>query len=198
MDDRQRLVEATAWLIYAGSYPLTTVGDICARAEVPVERFTAFFAEKRDVAIAALEWQFTLSRRYVLDPAFQPDVAPMARISRFFQLAYQANMAAEAHSGCLLGCPFGNMVSQLGRAEPGIRAAIVGVYEGFCSYFQAALDEAVRQGEVTAHDTRRGAQALLAYFQGMMSMATAYGDAGVMGTLASFPHTILGLPFERA
>jgi TetR/AcrR family transcriptional repressor of nem operon len=198
VDDRQRLVEAAAGLIHAGSYPLVTVADICERAGVGPERFAEFFQAKRDVAIAALEWQFSLSRSYVLEPAFKPDVAPMARISRFFQVAYQANLAAEAHSGCMLGCPFGNLVSQLGTKEPEIRTAIVAVYEGFCGYFQAALDEAVRLGEVTAHDTRRGAQALLAYFQGMMSMATAYGDAAVIGTLASFPHTILGLPFERA
>ena len=77
MDDRQRLVEAAAGLIHAGSYPLVTVADICERAGVGPERFAEFFQARRDVAIAALEWQFSLSRSYVLEPAFKPDVAKM-------------------------------------------------------------------------------------------------------------------------
>jgi TetR/AcrR family transcriptional repressor of nem operon len=197
LDVRQRLIEAAGSLIHAGSYDAIDEAAICAHAEVEPARFAEFFDHKRDVAIAALEWQFTLSRQYILEPSFAPDVAPMARISRFFQIAYQANVAAQAASGCMLGCPFGNIVSQLGQREPRIRETVVTIFGGFCGYFKAALDEAVRAGEVTPHDTGRAAQALLAYFQGMMLMATAHGDAGVIGTLADFPHTILGLPFER-
>lgn len=191
------MIESAGKLIHAGSYTGVTVEDICAEAGVAREQFQRHFPEKRDVAIAALEWQFSLSQTYVLGPAFAPDVAPMARISRFFQRAYEANMAGQAASGCMLGCPFGNLVSELGNKEPRIRETVLGIYSGFCGYFKAALDEAVVQGEVTPHDTTRAAQALLAYFQGMMLLAVAHGDAGVIGTLASFPHTILGLPFER-
>jgi TetR/AcrR family transcriptional repressor of nem operon len=126
-----------------------------------------------------LDEQWASARRNVLEPAFKADVPPLDRIVRFFRLA------ARAQSGhMVLGCPFGNIASELSTLDGAIRKKVNDVFEGYRGYFARALEEAVANGELVASlDTAQASLALVGYFQGALLLAKTVNDAGLIERL---------------
>lgn len=194
---RELLIRAAAEFIGARSYAETHVSAICDRAGVAEATFYAHFPSKRDLVLATLDWLWAAGRAYLLEPAFTPDLPPTARLERYLRASYAANQAATIENGCFLGCPFGNLVAELGASDPVIREHVRGIFGQWSGYFERALAEAIATGELPPHDVKLAAKALLAYIQGVMLMATADNDAGTVATLGMPALQIIGLPFEH-
>lgn len=195
--DRERLIASAAHLIQARSYGATSIGEICEHGGVDQAAFYRLFTSKQALVLEMLEWLWGLSRQYILEPAFAPDVTPAERIDRFFRLAYEGNVAAQLETGCFLGCPFGNLVAELGASDARVRETVRAIFDGWTAYFERALAEGVATAQIPPHDTHQAAKALLAYFQGFMLMAMAAGDAEALAGMGAPTLRILGLPFEQ-
>lgn len=191
------LIEAAIRLIHARGYADVDIDAICHAAGVEPADFPRHFATKADLAIAALDAQYALAEAYILDRAFVPDLPPVARIMRFFTIAWEANRAARAEHGCMLGCPFGNLAAELGQREPAIRERLIAIFQGYQARFEGALAEAVAAGDLPPQDVRETAEALLAYFQGLMLVAMLNDRVDVLGTLASKVPGLIGQPGAR-
>jgi TetR/AcrR family transcriptional repressor of nem operon len=194
-DTRTKLIAGAVRLLHQRSYGQTSVEALCEAAGVQKGSFYHYFPSKLDLVLTALDEQWQSARAFLMEPAFARDLPPTQRITRFFQLAYEANKDGQAALGCMLGCPFGNLVAELGPSEPAIRLKVREVFDGYAGYFAGALDEAISDGSLPPHDVAIASEALLAYFQGMMLVAVARDDADVLARLFHFPLALLANDF---
>ena len=196
-DARERLIASAIQLIHARSYGAVSVDDLCAHAGLHKGSFYHFFPSKRDLLLAALDLQWEQGKQTILEPAFAPDVPPLERIARFFTLFADPHYADPDGTGCMLGCPFGNLAAEMGAQDPLIRAKVQEVFAGICAYIEGALREAVAEGAITGVDVAAGARALFAFGEGIMLLAKAANDAALIEQLR---HTALEIldPFARS
>jgi TetR/AcrR family transcriptional repressor of nem operon len=179
-DARERLIDSAIALIHARSYGAVSVDDLCTHAGVNKGSFYYFFPSKRDLALAAIERQWTNARRYVLDPALAPDVPPLQRIRRLFTLAATLQRSNDPTEGHVPGCPFGNLAAELGTQDPIIRAKVEQVFAGYRAYFERVLAEAQEVGQLGPLDAPGAARSLLALLEGALLLAKTSNDAAVV------------------
>jgi TetR/AcrR family transcriptional repressor of nem operon len=191
---RTRLVESAGARIHASSYATATVEELCADAGVQKGSFYYFFPSKRDLALAAIDEQWSNTHATILEPAFAPDVEPLERIARFFR-----SVADHQRADVVLGCPFGNLAAELGTQDPVIRDRVRQVFAGYQAYFEHALREAAADSKLREIDVPGVAQALLAYFQGALLLAKTRNDATIIDALAEHAvNLVVGTYRERA
>jgi TetR/AcrR family transcriptional repressor of nem operon len=176
---RSRLVASAGRRIHASSYAAASVEDLCADAGVHKGSFYYFFPSKHDLALAAIDDHWARAVTAILEPAFAPDIAPLARITRFFH-----SVASRQRARVVLGCPFGNLAAELGTQDKVIRARIRQVFEGYQAYFELALRDAEASGNLRGVDVPSTARALVAYFQGALLLAKTSNDASIIDALA--------------
>ena len=178
---RARLVESAGARIHASSYATASVEELCADAGVQKGSFYYFFPSKRDLALAAIDDQWSSTQTTILEPAFAPDLEPLERIARFFR-----SVADRQRADVVLGCPFGNLAAELGTQDQVIRDRVREVFGGYQAYFEQALREAAADGctKLRETDVAGVAQALLAYLQGALLLAKTHNDATIIDSLA--------------
>ena len=183
-DARQRLIEAARNVIFAHSYEGVSVDELCAAAGVNKSSFYHFFSSKQDLVLAAIESQWQWFEQAVLAPTFLDHVPPQVRILRFFDQVLALQQVQKQTGGHMRGCPAGNLTLEMSTQDELIRARVERFFREWLRYFEQMLCEAKEQGLVPATlDTAATAQALLAYFEGVMLLAKGRNDPSLIFTL---------------
>lgn len=195
-DAKERLIDTAVGLIRARSYASVSVDDLCKDAGVRKGSFYHFFPSKRDLAIAALDSWWEHTRVEMLEPAFQPDVPPLERITRAFQRAVGQQGRTQERYGRFQGCPFGNLALEMSAQDEEMRQRLEATFARFSAFFEDALREAAQQGDTPAGiDPAETAQALVSYLYGIILMAKTANDVKLMSRLASHAlKLVLGTP----
>lgn len=175
-DSRQRIINSARDLIYARSYSDVGVQEICEHAEVKKGSFYHFFPSKRDLTLAVLDQLQIMFRDEVISKALSKDIPPLARITRFFDLASDFQAQIKANTGRMYGCPFGNLASELSTRDEPIRIKIDQIFRDTETPFAQTLAEAVNKGDLPDIDTVAAAQSLFAYIEGVMLVAKTRND----------------------
>jgi TetR/AcrR family transcriptional repressor of nem operon len=183
-DARERLVQATQELLYAGGYQGVGVDDICERAGVRKGSFYYFFPSKQELALEALDGFFEIGREGFIDPAFEDGHPPLERIRRFFDGLAESSIIAQKQTGMCGGCMFGNLAAEMGSHDPEILAKVRSMFDRLTGKFEKALRDAVAAGDVTDIDPRVNARSLMAYMEGILLLAKTANDASLLRTLA--------------
>jgi len=193
-DARQRLVESSLELIHSQSYSTVSVEDLCKKAGVNKGSFYYFFPSKHALTLEALEAYWQKSKTEVLEPAFLTDIAPLARINRVFEMAFQFHQLHHTGEGGLFGCLLGNLTCELGSYDPQVRQKLQEIFVEFYAYFEVALYEAQGRGEL-AHNifVPDAARGLVAYLQGLILMAKAHNQVSLIKELSSNALRMLGV-----
>ena len=183
VDTQQRILDSAKALIYSRSYADVGVADICEHAGVKKGSFYHFFPSKRDLTLAVLDNYFLEIKTNLVAEAFAKDIPPLARLDRLGQLAYAFQKQVLKDTGRVLGCPFGNLASEMATQDEPIRAKIEQIFSNLQGGIRLVLREAIAAGEVEDIDAEATAQAMLAYFEGVMLLAKSKNDVEIMGQL---------------
>lgn len=183
VDTQQRILDSASELIHARSYADVGVAEICEHAEVKKGSFYHFFRSKRDLTLAVLDTYYTRMKRDLMDKAFSAGLPPLQRLERFGQLMYSVQKTSVALTGRMVGCPFGNLAIELSTQDEQIRLKLADIFSELCTEFNRTLDEAVNIGDMEDVDTTATAEAMVAYFEGVMMMAKTQNDPEVLNQL---------------
>jgi TetR/AcrR family transcriptional repressor of nem operon len=182
-DTRQHLVDTARELIATRSYHAVGVQEICTQAGVKKGSFYHFFASKRDLALVALDETAVFFSEAIIARAFSADIPPLARIERFFDLAHDLHQEIKDATGHVQGCPFGNIASELGSQDEGLRNKVDGIFSMAEQPIEQALQEAVTDGDLPEIDTASAACAIFAYMEGLILYAKTRNDAELIRDL---------------
>ena len=92
-----------------------------------------------------------------------PDLPYVCRFILQFKVVHQ--------TGHVLGCPFGNLATELATRDETIRKKIEQLFLRLQIILRDTLKEAVDRGELETIDVDATAQAMFAYFEGIMLFA---------------------------
>ena len=181
-DTKRRILEAARELMHSRSYADVGIAAICERAGVQKGSFYHFFPSKQELTLAVLDVFYGKTKENI-GRAFESDIPPMARIERLAQVAYEVQKKYEAETGMVLGCAFGNLATEMSTQDEAIRKKIDHIFGKFRTGIAAVLEEASGQGELPGVDIEATAQAMLAYFEGVMMMAKNQNNPEVLRLL---------------
>jgi TetR/AcrR family transcriptional repressor of nem operon len=185
-DARERLIEAARSVIFAQSYASVSVDALCATAGVAKSSFYHFFSSKQDLVLAAIESHWRWFEECVLSPTFTDSLPPPERILRFFELVLERQLSQKQLEGHMHGCPAGNLTLEMSTQDELIRARVEQFFCDWIGYFEQMLHEAKEQELVPQTlDTALTAQALLAYYEGVILLAKGRNDPSLLHTLRS-------------
>jgi TetR/AcrR family transcriptional repressor of nem operon len=119
-----------------------------------------------------------------LKPAFADHLRPQEQIMRFFELVRESQQAQKQRSGHIYGCPIGNLTLEMSTLDEVIRERAVWIFRQWLGYFERMLSEAKEQRIVPATlDIALTAQALTAYFEGVLLLAKGLNDPVLIQSL---------------
>jgi len=182
-DTQQRIIDAARALIYARSYADVGVAEICEHAGVQKGSFYHFFPSKRDLTLAVLDAHYLSFKEQVVDRAFAQDIPPLERLVRFARLMYEMQKQLMHDTGRVLGCPVGNLANEMASHDEPIREKIDQLFHKAQTHVRQVLKEASAAGELRGVNLEATAQAMFAYFEGVMMLAKTRNDPEVLRKL---------------
>jgi TetR/AcrR family transcriptional regulator, transcriptional repressor for nem operon len=195
VDARGRLIETAGRLFHERSYRDVGIAEICREAEVTKGSLYHFFASKEDLVRAVIQERWGQISRSVLEPTLGKEGSARERLTAFFGLVAAGSAAQHAQHGKLLGCPLGNLASELSTTDPVLRGQFAETMDAFREQFRRVIADGVAAGEIPRdRDPESAALGLIALFQGSMVLGKTYGDPSlVCRTLESQAFALLGL-----
>ena len=180
---KQQLLDSAVELMHARGYSEVGVQELCEQAGVKKGSFYHFFPSKHDLMLAAMEQQWEQVRVCMLERVFAKDITPLKRIEHYFDAVYEMQRVVKAATGQVFGCHFGNLVCEMGAQDEPIRLKLAQIFRSSSDYIEEALRDAVMAGELTNINPKAGAQAMLAYTQGLILLAKAENNPDLIKQL---------------
>lgn len=179
-DTQQKILNSARELIHLRSYSEVGVAAICDHAGVKKGSFYHFYPSKLDLTVAVLDSYYLEFKNHLIDKAFNDDIPPLARLKRMATMAYEFHKDLKKQTGRVLGCPFGNIATELSTQDETIRKKVKHIFNKLQSAIEHILQQAQQQGELEHIDTEATAAAMLAYFEGITMLAKTHNDPEVI------------------
>ena len=191
-DAKERLMEAVGELIWTGSYDRTTIDQICEKAGVKKGSFYYFFDGKASLAEAALEsgWE---KFRPNLDAAFSASTGPLQRLRNYCEFTYREQVELKAKHGVVLGCPLCTLGTEVTTQEKGLQKKVQQMMAYLVKYLESAIRDAHAAGLIHAADPKAKAEALHAYYLGLLTKARIHNDVEILRDAVRGTYELLGV-----
>lgn len=167
------LINKTVELLTAGNYHSVSVNDLCAAANIRPGSFYYFFPSKRDLFCAALDECWKQYENEVFIPSFEKNASPRARIMKFYNILYRKHYKYKLDYGFVSGCPFGNLIAEIGSTDKVLRVKTSEIFGKITVYFDDFLRDLIDIEKLSIADVLSKARALLAFYEGIMLLAKA-------------------------
>lgn len=165
---RERLIDAAFEEIHRRGYQGASLSDILAKADVHKGSMYHFFANKKEMALAAVR----------------------EKIGAYFQMKYGGIMGGDGPYLALffdtildvskrdfsLGCPLANLVQEMSNIDEEFDKTLKEIYANFRETIKHIFDRAVESGEMASCDTSRLALFTTVVLEGAILSAKASGD----------------------
>ena len=192
-DSRARLIAAARELLWRNSYASVSVDDLCKRAEVNKGSFYHHFPSKVELATAAFESMWEGMRPF-LDGIFSPVVPALERFDRYCAATVQLQTQKRAEDGCVIGCPFTNLGSEVGTQDDHLRQLSALKSQRSCLYFAASIRDGQAAGQIPAGDPVLLASQVQAFVTGVATQARIANDLAPFAHLSAGVRRLLGVP----
>lgn len=181
-DSRERILEASFDLFFAGTFHNVGVTEICKAAGVNKGTLYHFFESKTDVLLGVLE---RYTQRVALDyeRVAQSGGDPVQRLQGFVRAAKWNSARYNLENGFCPGCFIGNMSTELSASEPAVRAKAQWAMDRLISIFEPTIAEVLANAGV-AGDSRKGATVFMGLLQGAQVIAKLKNDPAVFDMFA--------------
>jgi TetR/AcrR family transcriptional repressor of nem operon len=191
-DAKSRLLEAAIDLIWARSYGAVTVDDICEAAGVKKGSFYYFFKSKDELVAAALyaKWE---SVRPAFDQIFSPTRPALERLEQAFAYVYERQKELRDTHGCVLGCPFSSLGTEIIAADKTLRDAVQTVTKQKIRYFESALRDLQAEGRLGGQDPAVLARQVYMYYEGVLAQARIVDDLEMLRTVFEGAMRLIGV-----
>ena len=183
-DTYQRIIESAQALIHASSYSDVGVAAICEKAKVQKGSFYHFFPSKQDLTLAVIDQNSADMKEKIIDQAFSSALPPLERLQRFFDLIIEAQTNIYQQTTRVYGCPFGNLATEMSTQDENIRTKLSTSFSNLENLIGQTLQEAIDNKDIeNINNIELTAQAMLAYFQGILLMAKTQNDPNILKQL---------------
>ncbi|MDQ7015746.1 MAG: TetR/AcrR family transcriptional regulator [Gammaproteobacteria bacterium] len=183
VDTRERILLTARELFHSNNYADIGIKQICELAKVQKGSFYHFFPSKRDLALSVIDSMAEEWATGFVQEAFDPQLLPMERLEYLIDGAYYWQKATKDIDGRMPGCLFGNLALEVSTRDDVLRARLSAVFEKIQRKFAQTLVEAVQTSAIEPLNTDLTAQAMLAYFEGIILLAKSRNDPDVIQQL---------------
>jgi TetR/AcrR family transcriptional repressor of nem operon len=188
-DAKVRLLKTAMALMAVRGFSAVGVHEICIQAGVKKGSFFHFFPSKQTLVLAVLDaWEEQLQALW--EQAMTANCPPLERLTRLFALTCDAQQARRDTWGQMHGCPIGTLALEMSSQDTPVRQKLQAIFRAWAGTVERMLHEAVISGDLPAIETETTAQAIVAYFEGVMLLAKTHNDPAVIARLA---HGVLPL-----
>lgn len=195
-DARQRILDAASELFGKRGYSSIGVAEICSVAGVQKGSFYYFFPSKQALALEVINAHWVKQRAQWIGILTAPDTVS-ERLRKLFVATEQVQTDALSGSGSVTGCLFGNLALEVSAQDDPVRMRLQEIFDEQVEIIQAAIDEAVKAGELGPVDPYGTAKAIVAQIEGMVLFAKLFNDPAQLDQLWRNGMNLLGLE-ERA
>jgi TetR/AcrR family transcriptional repressor of nem operon len=196
---RDKLIDTASDLIWASSYGAVSVDEICQAANVRKGSFYHYFPSKQDLAVAAMERHFDEELEPDLKRIFAANIPFMEQIGLLAESVIAKQKAARDELGCVCGCPFAAIASELLEDHVEIRSKVEELFGRCRSYLGTAIKSANDAGIINVTDPASKTSEIHDFITGMMLMARVHNSLeGLERDLHKGILRLLGVPYETA
>ena len=189
---KKQLLDAMVDLMWERSYGSLTIDVICEKAEVKKGSFYYFFKSKLELAIAAMD-HIWLDFQSSLDAVFSASRPPLERLALQMHECYNHSKEVADKHGRVLGCPYYNVGTEISTIEPELIEKVNQLLARMKRYFEAAITEAIANGDIAKIDAKEAARIIFNLHEGMMTQARMKNDLEPLKDLPTATARILGI-----
>lgn len=128
-DNRTRLVEAAAWLVYQQGFNRTTLADIAEKAKVALGNVYYYFKTKDEIGQALIDQRAGFYRNLIT--SWNEISVPRKRI-----LAFIDAVASSRETLAQSGCPIGSLCQELRKAGGPLADKAAGTFTEILGWLQ--------------------------------------------------------------
>jgi TetR/AcrR family transcriptional regulator, transcriptional repressor for nem operon len=141
-DTRRKLLDAGVRMLHTGGYASTSVQDIVGAAAVPKGSFYNHFESKEAFGAAVVDAYFEPREENMRALFGDTGMAPLDRLSAYFDRRIVACKKAGYAQGCLLG----NLSLEVTDRSVAMRERIAGKFEAWAAFIEECIREAKEEG----------------------------------------------------
>ena len=144
---RERILSAATELFYKHGYHATGLDKVIRLAKITKGNFYYHFKSKEELAVATLDWQFSLLSRDVEDQVLSKRKTPLETLFLLFD--YMVSRQKEQHhDGQICGCYFGNFALEFSTISLEVRKAVNGIFAKYRVLIESLLKRAIEAGQI--------------------------------------------------
>lgn len=183
LDTRDKILTVASNLIHSRSYADVGVAEICKVAGVQKGSFYHYFESKQDLSLCVLEGVVSELRHRLITKAFDPDFSAHECVERLADEIFLVQQEWTRRNGKVIGCPVGNLASELATQDEQVREAIVKAFQELEDKLYETLDTSLSQEKLSDLDARATARAMVAYIEGVLLISKTHNDLNLMKSL---------------
>lgn len=191
-DAKERLMRAAIELIHRQGFGSTSVDEICAAADVRKGSFYHFFRTKCQLAVAALDADWS-ARRPTLEKIFFPGSPPDQRLYQFFEWCQVEQIQNHHKCGMIMGCPAFCLAGEICADQPIIRDKALEIISCYQNLFASAIADAMRQNLLPPGNPDTLSRMLFTWFEGTLMLARIQNDPNQLNSLPQSALQIIGI-----